>query len=217
MALKEDQIRGVGLFLMSIGVLIIGYTLLKDINDIRTSLFAAIFVITGIVMKRTTNKKLFYALCIIVVLAILVGTWSLVNSSKRFASDAITIGPVIVKQSGGSALLISECADRDYIGNRSDYIIEGTVKRVESRWNDGGTDIFTYTDLAIEKYVKGTPFTENTGNELTIITPGGTVGEITEAVEDQPIFYEGKRVRIYLKETNGEFSIVCAQRGVEET
>jgi hypothetical protein len=35
-------------------------------------------------------------------------------------------------------------------------------------------------------------------------------------VEDQPIFHEGKRVRIYFEEVNGEFFIVCSQFGVEE-
>ena len=96
---------------------------------------------------------------------------------------------------------------------RIDYIIEGTVEKVESKWNEEKTSIFTYTDLLIENYVKGIPFESN---ELQIITSGGTVGEISQWVEDQPIFYQGKRVRIYLEKTNGEFSIVCAQFGIEE-
>src|SRR4030042_781363 len=115
---------------------------------------------------------------------------------------------VTVKQSGGAGMLISECSDKSYITQTADYIIEGTVEKVESRWNEERTGIFTYTDLGIENYVKGTPFAEN---KLQIVTPGGTVEEITQAVEDQPIFHEGKKVTIYFQEVNGEFSIVCAQ------
>lgn len=122
-------------------------------------------------------------------------------------------GQMIARQSGGMAMLIQECADINYIANTSDYIIEGIVENVESRWNEENTSIFTYSDIAIEEYVKGTPFTEN---ELQIITPGGSVGGITEWMEDQPTFHEGKEVRVHLKETDGEFSIVCAQSGILE-
>ena len=110
-------------------------------------------------------------------------------------------------------MLIAECQDRNYIIKTADYIVEGTVKRVESRWNEEKTSIFTYTDFSIEKYLKGTPFAESM---LQIVTPGGTVGTISQWVEDQPIFHEGKRARIYFAEVNGEFSIVCARFGVEE-
>jgi hypothetical protein len=122
-------------------------------------------------------------------------------------------GQIVVKQSGGAGILVKECADEAYRTEKADYIIEGTVEKVESRWNEDRTNIFTYTDLRIEKYIKGAPFAEN---NLQIVTPGGTVGEISQWVEDQPIFHEGKRVRIYLEEVSGEFFIVCSQFGVKE-
>ena len=58
-----------------------------------------------------------------------------------------------------------------------------------------------------------TPFAED---KLQIVIPGGTVGDISQWVEDQPIFHESTRVRIYFQERDGGFSIVCAQFGVEE-
>ncbi len=154
------------------------------------------------------NKKLLYG--ILIVLAIVgIGLFML----SKPATTPIPEAKVVVKQSGGAGMLIAECTDKDYIIETSDYIIEGTVEKVESKWNKERTSIFTYIDLRIEKYVKGTPFTED---KLQIVTPGGTVGEISQWVEDKPIFHEGKKVRIYFQETNGEFSIVCAQIGVEE-
>ena len=122
-------------------------------------------------------------------------------------------GPILVKQTGGAGVLIAECRDRQYIISTADYIVEGTVHRVESKWNEDKSSILTYTDLSIDNYVKGAPFAQD---RLQIITPGGTVGDIIQVVEDQSIFHEGKRVRIYFQEIDGEFHIVCAQFGVEE-
>lgn len=120
---------------------------------------------------------------------------------------------IIVRQAGGAGALIAECGERDYVTRMSDYIIEGKIEKVEAAWNQDKSQILTRTDLTIEKYVKGEPFPQN---KLQIVTPGGTVGEISQWVEDQPIFHEGKRVRIYFEKIDGEFAIVCAQFGVED-
>ena len=157
------------------------------------------------------NRKSLYAILAVCVLAI-VGIALFMHLSKPMITSSPE-GQIIVKQSGGAGILQIECADKSYITETADYIIEGTVEKVESRWNEERTSIFTYTDLTIERYVKGIPFTEN---KLQIVTSGGTVGEISQVVEDQPLFHEGKKVRIYFKEVNGGFSIVCAQFGVEE-
>jgi len=122
-------------------------------------------------------------------------------------------GQIIVNQSGGAAALISQCVDRSYVAQSADYIIEGTVLKVESQWNDAKTSIYTYSTFQIDNYVKGAPFAQN---EIQIVTPGGTVGDITQAVEDQPIFHEGSKARIYLEEVNGQYHIVCGPMGVEQ-
>ncbi|MCX6009884.1 MAG: hypothetical protein NTW48_07645 [Chloroflexi bacterium] len=156
--------------------------------------------------KRQTYMVL--AVCVLAIVGI-----GLVACSGEGAVVPSPEGPIVVKQSGGAGILVKECADEAYRTEKADYIIEGTVKKVESRWNQERTGIFTYTELTIEKYVKGAPFAED---KIQIVTPGGTVGEISQWVEDQPIFHEGKRVRIYFEEVNGEFFIVCSQFGVEE-
>ena len=157
------------------------------------------------------NREITYAALIVFILAILlIGLFACLNKPTVAPPPG---GQVIVKQSGGAGMLIAECADKSYITQTADYIIEGTVEKVESKWNQERTGIFTYTELAIEKYVKGAPFAEN---KLQIVTPGGTVGEISQWVEDQPIFHEGKAVRIYFEEVSGEFLIICGQFGVEE-
>lgn len=164
-------------------------------------------------------KKIFYAFDIVAAIFILAGTAFFLVGGKLGApilnpdTDG-TVPPIIVFQSGGSALLIAECADKNYISSKADYIIKGTVERAKIDWNENKSSIFTYTTVAIKNFVKGTPFAEN--NELTIITPGGCVGIKCQAVEDRPIFHKGKKVKISLRETNGKFSMVCGQMGVEE-
>lgn len=167
----------------------------------------------------TTNKKLLYRLLAVAVAVLAIGLFAL----PELTATPTTEGTIVVKQSGGVGLLAAECADESYITEKADYIIEGTVEKVESKWSEErtlfpyihGTIIFTYTDLEIERYIKGEPFTED---KLRIVTPGGEMGEneISLAVEDQPIFHEGKKVRIYFQEENGEFSIVCGFCGVKE-
>lgn len=110
-------------------------------------------------------------------------------------------------------MLAQECSVKSYLAEKSDYIVDGAVGSSESKWNEQKTSIFTYTNLVIQKYVKGMPFAEN---EIIIETPGGEVDGIGQSAGNQPIFRQGKKVRIYFQNTSEGFSIVCAQAGIEE-
>ncbi len=125
---------------------------------------------------------------------------------------------LIVLSMDGLAILSSDCGDINYVSGAADYIVEGTVDKVESKLveEESGFNrqsVFTYNNLIIEKYLKGNPLK---GNRVQIITRGGTAGGISQWAEDEPTFIEGTMVRVYLRETNGNFSLVCADHGVEE-
>ncbi len=145
------------------------------------------------------NKKLFYGILIALIIFVGIGLFML----SKHATIPTSESQIIVKQSGGQDLLIAECSDKNYLSNTAEYIIEGTAEKVEIK----GT--FTYTYLKINNYVKGAPLAED---KLQIVTHGGN----GLFVEDQAIFYEGKEVRIYFQEEDGEFSIMCGIMGVEE-
>lgn len=125
----------------------------------------------------------------------------------------VTVLIILLLIGNAEALLTQECGDRNYIINTASHIVEGTVEKVESKWNEGNTSIYTYTNISIEKYVKGVPIP---GNKVQIRTYGGVIGEVKQWGEDQPEFREGKKVRVYLQEINEDFSLVCAEFGVEE-
>jgi len=132
------------------------------------------------------------------------------NNNKQIE---VVKGPVVVNQIGGAAMLIAECSNKTYVSNIADFIVAGTVEKVESKWNEEKTNIYTYSDFLITDYLKGKQIENNT---LTIVTPGGCVGDICESVEDMPIFHEQKNVVIYFQEYKGGFTIVCGNFGVEE-
>jgi len=118
-----------------------------------------------------------------------------------------------IQGSGGFAMLPQECTLETYKTEQASYIIQGSVTKVESKAGENGL-ISTYSDIKVEKYIKGEPISGKT--YLQIVTPGGSANGRTQAVEDQPIFTDGKRVKIYLKDIDGELMILCGVLGVAE-
>jgi len=179
------------------------------------------------IILNHNGKKLFYgAVIVTVVIAVTLLAGKFVPSIQE--------GGIIVKFSAGAFATAAECGDKSYMTNTADYIIQGIVEKVRGKCicKENTTQILTYTDMKIEKYIKGTPLKTN---KLQIITPGGccvieeedcygNIGEeICAGVEDAPILHEGKRVILYLRkvpkefrEFGEEFSIVCGNLGVEE-
>ena len=121
---------------------------------------------------------------------------------------------IVIRLPGGQAMLLAECADKKYIADISDYIIEANVVKIESKLlNQEEGMVFTYIDLAVEEIVKGSDFSVGA---IQIVIPGGEADGISLWVEDQPEFRENSRIRLYLQEEDGEFAIVCHLMGVEE-
>src|SRR5262249_33343562 len=73
-------------------------------------------------------------------------------------------------------------------------IVEGRVRSVQSAWNDAHTQIFTTIKLQVASYYKG----GDGGSELAIRMLGGTVGDVTLAVLEQPKFTPDENVVLFL-------------------
>jgi hypothetical protein len=85
----------------------------------------------------------------------------------------------------------------DQLAARADVIVSGTVTRLDSRWDEAKTLIYTDVRVATGQFEKGTA-----GREVTVRIPGGEVGDIGLAVEDMPIFKVGDEVKLYLTRTS---------------
>lgn len=105
----------------------------------------------------------------------------------------------------------------DKVENAS-AIVMGRLISKESRWDNAHRWILTYNQFQIEKSFKGLP-----ARELTIVTPGGTVGNMTQDAVGIPKFDVGGEHVLFVRNTQagptvlyfeqGAYNVVADQRG----
>ena len=91
----------------------------------------------------------------------------------------------------------------------SDIVI-GTVISSESHWNGEQTNIETTVMVAVEETVKG----DIAGGTVSLKYRGGTVGDITQVSEDQPVLTVGDRYGLFLDQTTEAYRIYGLYQGV---
>jgi len=91
---------------------------------------------------------------------------------------------------------LSEAATFDEKVNNAQAIVVGKVVKQESRFSDDRRQILTYTTFKVEKSLKG-----GTPQEVTIVTPGGKVGDVTQTTIGVPVFDEGTENVIFVRDT----------------
>src|SRR5882724_5002443 len=75
-------------------------------------------------------------------------------------------------------------------------IILGKCIRTESKYDPSGRWIVTYSTFAVEKSFKG-----DTAGEVTLVTPGGSVGNVHQSTVGVPAFREGDEHVVFVKNT----------------
>ncbi len=131
-----------------------------------------------------------------------------------FVRAALILIIVLAVLNNGWGMLIEKCSDKNYISSEAEYIVEGSVERIDSQWEKGKTRIVSRLNLKVEKYIKGASLPQN---KLAIVLEGGCVGKICQWVEDQPdaeAFKKGQKIIAYLKKINQEFRLVCGSSGI---
>lgn len=98
--------------------------------------------------------------------------------------------------------------DLEDITNRSEAIIRGRVKDVESRYNEERTKIFTYSIIEVRDTIKG-----KTPPVFTVRTYGGQVGDICMKVPGMPEFKQGEEVFLFIKRNEDFWHIVGMAQG----
>lgn len=78
---------------------------------------------------------------------------------------------------------------------KSDLVVIGKVNSVESEWNDSKTRIYSKVSIAVSELIKGA----NSGNEISIMQPGGEVGDVGEIYSDIPRFNKSENVLLFLE------------------
>ncbi len=99
--------------------------------------------------------------------------------------------------------------DLSQLAAEAELIVIAKVGNQSARYAKGTRVIFTYTDLTIERVLKGA-----SDKTMTVAEVGGKVGDITLHVESMPKFREGERVLLFIKkDTLGQQRVHGAIQG----
>ncbi len=93
----------------------------------------------------------------------------------------------------GSIVLAMELPD---LTSQSDRIVVGQVTSVKSAWADGGKRILSTVEVRVDESWKGDA---PVGGKVTIVQPGGVVGNIEMKVHGLPAFSSGERAVLFLR------------------
>ncbi|HET7785046.1 MAG TPA: hypothetical protein VFL36_03680 [Myxococcales bacterium] len=92
------------------------------------------------------------------------------------------------------ATLVRGPADVASLTAASDAVVHAQVVRRTSAWGAGGGQIFTTVVLRALETWKGEP-----AAEVTVLVPGGEVGELTQTVQGVAQFHDGEEVVVFLR------------------
>ncbi len=98
-----------------------------------------------------------------------------------------------------SALMLRKSIEE--LTSQADSILIGKVERIESRWNEERTSIYTYVTISVSQYTKALSIA-NQFEEIIVKVRGGEVGDIGLRVSDTPEFRIGEEVFLFLKMEN---------------
>ena len=106
------------------------------------------------------------------------------TNNRTIALAGLFLALVATPRAGAT---LSKAATFDEKVANSAAIVLGHVVKSESKWDDQHRWILTYTTFQIEKSYKGLPGQQ----EITIVTPGGHVGTVSQDTEGVPDFAAG--------------------------
>jgi hypothetical protein len=87
-------------------------------------------------------------------------------------------------------------------------IVVGKCVAQRSEWDAGHKTILTYSTFQVDKTLKGQP-----AQQVTIVTPGGTVDNITQAVIGVPKFRDGEENVVFVRNTPSGPTVLYLEQG----
>ncbi len=116
--------------------------------------------------------------------------YSVLHSAIIFLLLTVLFTPQI------SALMLRKSIEE--LTSQADSILIGKVEKIESRWNEEKTLIYTYVTISVSQYTKALS-SANQFEEIIVKVRGGEVGDIGLRVSDTPEFRVGEEVFLFLK------------------
>jgi hypothetical protein len=100
--------------------------------------------------------------------------------------------------------------DTTELTKRADHIAVADVLSVQSAWDQSHKKIFTTIELSVVESWKGGA---KPASHITVVQPGGTVGEISMTVFGMSQFTPGERTLVFLRGTTGAAGVVGMSQG----
>lgn len=137
----------------------------------------------------------------------------MMGSWMRCARRPLTAVVALAVAAGGSATARASlilALDLPAMVGRADRIAVVDVAAVRSEWNTSHDRIVTAIDLTVVDGWKGGLAA---GAHLTIVQPGGTVGDVTTTVDGMPRFTPGERALVFLHGPPARATVVGLTQG----
>jgi hypothetical protein len=96
----------------------------------------------------------------------------------------------------------------DALSANSDAVVQGKVVSVTARWTSDHTRIITDTVLEVSEAWKGAP-----KHLITVMQPGGEVGEVGQKVEGIASFQVAEEVVLFLEARGERFTVAGMAQG----
>ena len=116
------------------------------------------------------------------------------NRSNALAALVLAGSALLIPATGKASLY--EAATFDEKVNNAAAIVVGKVIRKETRYDADKRWILTYTTFRVEKTIKG-----GAPTEVTIVTPGGRIGDVTQNTVGIPVFEKDQESVVFLRNT----------------
>lgn len=106
-----------------------------------------------------------------------------------------------------SATVVRAVSFDDKVENAAAIVLGRCVSQ-ESRWDEGRNWILTHTTFQIERTLKG-----QAAGQVTLVTPGGTVGNIAQEVIGVPRFREGEEHVLFVRQSEAGPTVLYLEQG----
>lgn len=115
---------------------------------------------------------------------------------------ALAFVPLVAK-----ATILEAIDFEDKVENAASIVV-GRMVSQESRWDAARRWILTYSTFEVEKTLKGYP-----ARTITIVTPGGTVGDIAQDTIGVPKFREGEEHVLFIRNSEAGPTVLYLEQG----
>ena len=115
---------------------------------------------------------------------------------------ALLIAPVVAEATIARAVKFE-----DKVENAASIVV-GKVVAQQSRWDATRQWILTYSTIQVEKTLKGEP-----AQQITIVTPGGTVDTVAQEVIGVPKFRQGDEHVVFVRNTQSGPTVLYLEQG----